>query len=118
MFNAGFNPYSAVAKEGLFSALKTKINWGAILTNTQKTLNIVNQAIPLVYQVKPIVNNAKTIFKIMGAVRENDNINTPISNVNKKNNSAYKNNIPNNTLIHNTNTNNVSTNTNQPVFFL
>ena len=26
MFNAGFNPYSAVAKEGLFSALKTKIN--------------------------------------------------------------------------------------------
>ena len=27
------------------------INWAGLLSNTQKTLNIVNQAIPIVYQV-------------------------------------------------------------------
>ena len=40
------------------------INWAGLLSNTQKTLNIVNQAIPIVFQVKPMINNAKTMFKI------------------------------------------------------
>ena len=40
------------------------INWAGLLSNTQKTLNIVNQAIPNVYQVKPMINNAKTMFRI------------------------------------------------------
>ena len=121
MFNAGFNPYSVAAKEGLFSALKTKINWGAILTNTQKTLNIVNQAIPLVYQVKPIVNNARTVFKIMGAVRDDNNDNN-ITNNNVGNNSSYRTNQNNTRVTPNTisnlNTNNTINNNNQPVFFL
>ena len=69
MFNNGFGLYSPVAKQGIFTALKSKFNWSAILTNTQKTLNIVNQAIPLVYQVRPIVDNAKTVFKIMNAIK-------------------------------------------------
>ena len=30
------------------------INWGGLLDGTQKTLGIINQAIPIVYQVKPI----------------------------------------------------------------
>ena len=40
------------------------IKWGTLLDGTSKTLGVINQAIPLVYQVKPLVNNAKTIFKI------------------------------------------------------
>jgi len=64
----GLNSYPIYRQAGFLSSLK-KINLGSILTNTQKTLNIVNQAIPLVYQVKPIVDNAKTMFKIMGAVK-------------------------------------------------
>jgi len=44
--------------------IKKSINWSGLLTNTQKTLNIVNQAIPIVYQIKPIVNNARTMFKV------------------------------------------------------
>ncbi len=74
MFNSGFNnfyPYYT-RPTGLFSSLKGKFDWGAILNNTQKTLNIVNQAIPLAYQVKPIINNAKTVFKVMGAVKDDD----------------------------------------------
>lgn len=40
------------------------ISWGSFLDGTSKTLGVINQAIPLVYQVKPLVNNAKTLFKI------------------------------------------------------
>jgi len=76
MFNNGFNnfyPYQSLgSKQGIFSILKGKFNWSSILTNTQKTLNIINQAIPVFYQVKPIWNNTKTIFKIMGALKDDD----------------------------------------------
>lgn len=51
------------------NAVRSGINWSSILTNTQKSLGIINQAIPLVYQVKPIINNAKTMFKIAGAMK-------------------------------------------------
>ena len=47
----------------IFSLLKN-IKWSSILDGTSKTLNVINQAIPVVYQVKPIINNAKTMFKI------------------------------------------------------
>ncbi len=53
------------------------INWSNMLNNTQKTLNIINQAIPIAYQIKPMVNNAKTMFKIIGAVKDdNTELNT------------------------------------------
>ena len=47
----------------ILSLLKN-IKWGSILDGTSKTLGVINQAIPVVYQVKPIINNAKTMFKI------------------------------------------------------
>lgn len=46
------------------------IKWGAILEGTQKTLGVVNQAIPIAYQVKPMINNAKTLFKIANVINE------------------------------------------------
>lgn len=73
------NPYmiSGTTKTGILSkglsSLKA-INWGGLLEGTQKTLGVINQAIPVVYQMKPIVNNAKTLFKIAGSMRED---NTP-----------------------------------------
>lgn len=48
------------------------LNWSGLLNNTQKTLGIINQIIPIVYQVKPLVSNARTLFKIAGAVNSND----------------------------------------------
>ena len=42
----------------------SKINWSSILSNTQKTLNVVNQAIPLYYQAKPVFKNIKALGKI------------------------------------------------------
>ena len=48
------------------------INWSSLLDGTQKTLGIINQAIPIVYQVKPILTNAKTMFKIADVMKQPD----------------------------------------------
>ena len=72
-------PYSNVS---LLSILKN-IKWGTILDGTGKTLGVINQAIPVIYQVKPIVSNAKTLFKINSIINEpstNNNSNTNTSN--------------------------------------
>lgn len=53
---------------GKLSSLKN-VNWTGILDGTQKTLGIINQAIPIVYQVKPIINNARTMFKIADVIK-------------------------------------------------
>ena len=113
MFNSGFNslyPYQSLgAKQGLFSLLKGKINWSSLLSNTQKTLNIINQAIPVFYQVKPLWNNTKTVFRIMGALKEDDK--KPTNNFNYNQNKARKDSTY-------TNINNTFQNDNTPSFFL
>lgn len=70
------------------------INWAGLLSNTQKTLNIVNQAIPIVYQVKPMINNAKTIFKIASELtksntNENSNVQNNVNESNSTQNNSY-----------------------------
>lgn len=59
---------------GLFSRLGRGFNLGSILNNTQRTLNVINQAIPVVKQAGPMMNNMKTMFKLAGAFKdETDN---------------------------------------------
>ena len=80
MYNNNFFPYQQInperlAKRGIFSTLlgsTGKINWSNILNNTQKTLNVINQAIPVYYQIKPIYNNAKTMFRMVNALKDDD----------------------------------------------
>ena len=55
---------------GAINTIKN-IKWGTILDGTGKTLGVINQAIPIVYQVKPLVTNAKTIFKIANEINDN-----------------------------------------------
>lgn len=75
-------------------AIKKSINWGSLLNNTQKTLNIVNQAIPIVYQIKPIVNNARTMLKVANEFsKTNKTSNT--SDIPKSNTTTKDNNGPN-----------------------
>lgn len=63
-------------KPGLLEMLKG-IKWGGILDGTQKTLGVINQAIPIVYQVKPMVSNMRSVFKIANMINEpNNNTNT------------------------------------------
>ena len=52
------------------------INWNSILNNTQRTLGIINQAIPIIYQVKPLLNNARTLFRVASALNSNVNYET------------------------------------------
>ena len=89
MFNY---PYMNMAKPSLFgraSTLAKGINWSGLLDGTQKTLGVINQAIPVVYQVKPIISNAKTMFKLASAVKSdsNDEVNYTTS-VSEKENST------------------------------
>ena len=86
------NPYM---RPSLFSMLKN-IGWSNLLDGTQKTLGVINQAIPIVYQVKPVVSNMRSIFKIANAIKSPDN--------NQSTNKSYN------------NTNNINTNT--PIFYI
>ncbi|MBE6138478.1 MAG: hypothetical protein E7173_01885 [Firmicutes bacterium] len=68
----------AGASKGIFSKLLGKgLNWSNILNTTQKTLGLVNQAIPVIKQVAPVMQNAKTIFKVMNEFKRFD---TPSEN--------------------------------------
>ncbi len=117
MYNNGYNsfyPYQNYysVKKGLFSNLRGKVNWSNLLNNTQKTLNIINQAIPVMYQIKPIWNNTKTIFKIMGAIKEDD------TNKKTNTNTATSTTTINNSSNTTNNTNNNYVDDNSPNFFL
>ena len=67
-----YNPYfmsypylQMTPRIGLFQRLFGNLNFSSILSGTQKTLNIVNQGIPLIKQARPIIKNAKTISDSM-----------------------------------------------------
>lgn len=59
-------------KIGLLSRLfgNTGASIGNFIDGTQKVLNIANQTIPLIRQIKPVVGNAKTIFKVMNELKK------------------------------------------------
>ena len=116
------NPYNAVGATsalprtgGLLSKLGLRnINFGNILTNTSKTLNVINQAIPVVKQVGPMFNNMKSILKVASLFND---ATTP-SNSNNNNNSS--NNKVNNETSGEKNKNTITNNSysNSPNFFI
>lgn len=116
------NPYNAVGAAsalprtgGLLSKLGLRnINFGNILTNTSKTLNVINQAIPVVKQVGPMFNNMKSMLKVASLFND---ATTP-SNNNNNNNSS--NNKVNNETSGQRNENTITNNSysNSPNFFI
>ena len=68
MYNNNYYPYVYPRKNSLFSSFR-RMNLSNILDGTQKTLSIINQAIPVIYQIKPIYNNMKTAFKVVNAFK-------------------------------------------------
>ena len=86
MFRENYYPYNYSRRNNLISNIKN-IKISSILDGTQKVLNIINQTIPIIYQIKPIYQNAKTAFKVVNALKEDtnketkkENISTTISN--------------------------------------
>lgn len=116
------NPYNAVGAAsalprtgGLLSKLGLRnINFGNILTNTSKTLNVINQAIPVVKQVGPMFNNMKSILKVASLFND---ATTPRNNNNNNNSS---NNKVNNETSGEKNKNTITNNSysNSPNFFI
>ena len=132
-----FQPYSQAASGltgvGAISGAKTGLgikglfksfNFNNFLTSTGKTLNVINQAIPIFYQVKPIVSNAKTMLRVAGALKGNSKENkssmntsqiTPSQSVNISNNNSFNN---TNSYSTSSNQNVASTVNSNPTFFL
>ncbi len=49
-----------------------KISFSKILNGTSKTLGVINQAIPVFYQIKPIWNNARTMLRVVKGLNSQD----------------------------------------------
>ena len=96
-------PYNSYARpQGMFSGLKnlTKgVTLTGFLDGAQKTLGVINQAIPIVHQVGPMIMNAKTMFKIA------DVINTPDKTYNNSN-------------VRDENIKSINSSTNKPIFYI
>ena len=55
---------------GLFSRIFSGfrgVNWTSLLTNANKTLNVVNQTIPLIRQTGPMFNNLRSMIQLTRA---------------------------------------------------
>ena len=107
-----------VSSRGLLGSLFGGGKLSTFINGTQKTLNIINQAIPIVKQVSPVMKNAKTMFKVMNEFKRVDNIS---NNTNQTIKEAAVNNSNNNNMTSSSNVeddmpnNNIN---NNPTFFL
>lgn len=54
---------------GILSSLK-KFNWGSLLNNASKTLGVVNQAIPVVREFGPMMNNMRSMIKVASVFKD------------------------------------------------
>ena len=135
-----YNPYIyslpstlSTPKVGLISRLfgKSGVSFSTILSGTQKVLGVANQAIPLVKQVQPMMNNAKTMFKIMSEFKRTDQpkkkqIQNIISEPKQQTNNIPNENLNNikkdedsqNSIINKNPTNDKVIENNGPVFFI
>ena len=95
MYNQYYYPFNYPYKSGFLSNFK-KINWSNFLDRAHKTLGVINQAIPVIYQIKPIYQNAKTAFKVVNSFKKETSeskVNNDIKKENIRNNS-YTSNAP------------------------
>ena len=111
-----YNPYmfyptsmTAPATTGLLgSSIGRGFSFSSLLNGAQKTLTFVNQAIPVVKQVSPLMKNAKTMFRVMNEFKKVD---TPSAKENKTN-------IINNKEPISNPVSNASSSNNGPTFFV
>lgn len=69
MYTNYYNPYmyNHINKRKRFNF--KNIDFNKILNNTSKTLGVIKEAIPVYYQVKPIISNAKTLFRVANIIK-------------------------------------------------
>ncbi len=75
-----YNPYFGIyptaipARTGFLRSLFSggRFSLSSLMSGTQRTLNLINQAIPVIKQVSPVMKNAKTMFKVMNEFKKTD----------------------------------------------
>ena len=73
-----FGVRGAPAVSALGGATKAStFTFTGLLNGASKTLGVINQAIPVFYQIKPIINNAKTMYRVAKEINSNDKVLTP-----------------------------------------
>ena len=85
---------TTVRNAGLFSRISNGVrsfNWSGLLTNANKTLNVVNQAIPLVRQAGPMVSNMRNMLKIAKVFGNETSNRSNTNNIVKTNNNEILN---------------------------
>lgn len=58
----------AMMRNSPISNITSKMNFQTILQGTTKTVSTINQVVPLIYQVTPLINNARNAFRVIKAV--------------------------------------------------
>ncbi len=105
----GLGIINKASSPSIFARLKNSgITLSSVLTNTQKTLGVVKEAIPIIKQTGPMINNMKTMFKVANAFKDE----TKTSNINLDSDTKNKTNMKQNNK-----TENIS-NINSPEFFV
>ncbi len=84
-----YNPYfytipMSVARPSLLASLRGalgggRLTLGSVINGTQRTLGIVNQAIPIIKQVTPAIKNAKTMFRVMNEFKKVDTLSSDLN---------------------------------------
>ena len=68
-------PYGNMGRVPLFGRMSNffkSLKLGPFIDNTSKTLNVVNQAIPLVRNVRPMISNIKDVIRVSNIIKSND----------------------------------------------
>ena len=81
MYTNYYNPYmfNRISNKKRFSF--KNLDFNKILTNTSKTLSVIKEAIPVYYQVKPIISNAKTLFRVANIIKEDSIVDDTVATV-------------------------------------
>lgn len=62
------------------------INWSSLLNNTSKTLGVVREAIPIVKEVGPMMNNMKSMLKVASVFKDATDVNSENTSNDRSNN--------------------------------
>lgn len=96
MMGANYLPTRGSA--GLFGRIANSlksVNWSGLLSGANKTLNVVNQTIPLVRQAGPMLNNMRSMLRVAKLFGSETNSRTNINNNTVSINNKVSSNISN-----------------------
>ena len=62
-----------------------KLNFNNILNGASKTLGVINQAIPVFYQIKPLWQNTKTMLRVAKIIKNDEPTTTETNSINNTN---------------------------------